>query len=68
MAARDRSRSELNSTKYWRRRAKEARADADQTTDRKLKHMMLGFAEGYERVAKRIDKLAEKSPPQDSKV
>jgi hypothetical protein len=52
-------RSLLNNPKYWRRRAKDARASAEQTSDRK--HMMLGFAEGYERVADRIEKLAEKS-------
>jgi predicted secreted protein len=40
---------------YWRERAMTARAKADQIKHRRSKRRMLGFAEGYERVAERIE-------------
>ena len=52
--------SELKGPKHWHHRAEHARADAEKATDRKLKRTLLGFAEGYDKLAKRIDKLAEK--------
>jgi hypothetical protein len=56
-------RSELNTAKHWRHRAEKARAHAEQISDRKVKHTLLGFADGYEKIAKRIEKLAAKSAP-----
>ena len=53
-------RADLNKPKYWRRRAERAQADADGAADRKVKRMLLGFAEGYEKMAKRIEKLSAK--------
>jgi hypothetical protein len=42
--------------RYWRDRAKETRAKADQFKDPRTKRRMLGIAEGYERLAERIDR------------
>ncbi len=57
---------------YWRDRAKEARAQADQTKeDRRSKQRMLGIADFYERLADRIEQHAWKrrrGRHQDSKV
>ena len=40
---------------YWRERAKTTRANAERTTDPRAKHMLLGAAAGYERLAGRIE-------------
>ena len=52
--------SELNDSEYWRRRAARARAEAERTMDRNVKTKLLGFAEGNEKIARRIDKGVEK--------
>jgi hypothetical protein len=41
---------------HWRDRANQARAKADQMTDRRSKRMTLGLADFYERVAKQVEK------------
>ena len=40
---------------YWRERAKTTRANAERITDPRAKHMLLGAAAGYERLAERIE-------------
>lgn len=52
-------RPKLNQASYWRRRAENARKHAERASDRTSKTMMLGFAEGYEKMAKRIEKLVD---------
>jgi hypothetical protein len=51
-------RPKLNSAIYWRRRADDARNHAA-AADGKSRSMMLGFAEGYEKMAKRVEKPAD---------
>ena len=51
---------ELRQSKHWRRRAERAQADAEKAIDRKAKSILRGFAEGYQRVAKRIDAQEKK--------
>ncbi len=46
----------------WRQRADEARAMAEQMTDRDAKQMMLGIAEDYEKLAKRAEERLKSSP------
>jgi hypothetical protein len=52
--------------KHWRKRAEEARAQAEQMTDRDAKQMMLGIAEDYEKLAKRAEERLAKRPPQSN--
>jgi hypothetical protein len=40
--------------RHWRDRAKEARAKADQITEPRSKRVLLGLADSYERLAKRL--------------
>ncbi len=47
---------------HWRQRADEARAMAEQMTDRDAKQMMLGIAEDYEKLAKRAEERLKSSP------
>ena len=47
---------------HWRKRADEARAMAEQMTDRDAKQMMLGIAEDYEKLAKRAEERLKSSP------
>lgn len=58
---RARKRTELNSPKYWRDRAECERASAEKAKDDKIRTLMLGFAEGYEKMAHRVEKLAKRS-------
>jgi hypothetical protein len=45
----------LNNVRHWRDRAEKARMHADQLTDPEAKHMMLGIAESYEKLAQRAE-------------
>jgi hypothetical protein len=45
----------VNDPKHWRERAEEMRTTAARITDRKVKAIMLGTAEGYDNVAKTIE-------------
>jgi hypothetical protein len=47
---------------HWRDRAKEARAHAEQMTDREAKQTMLGIAEDYEKLARRAEERLKSSP------
>jgi hypothetical protein len=47
---------------HWRKRADEARAMAEQMTDRDARQMMLGIAEDYEKLAKRAEERLKSSP------
>ena len=47
---------------HWRKRADEARAMAEQMTDRDAKQMMLGIAEDYEKLAKRAEQRSKSLP------
>jgi hypothetical protein len=51
----------MNLPDYWHQRAKLARDEADKAGDKKVRRMLLGFADGYDKIAKRIEKLAGKS-------
>ena len=44
--------SMLNNVRHWQDRAEEARAVAGQLNDGEAKRIMLGIADGYERMAK----------------
>jgi predicted Rossmann-fold nucleotide-binding protein len=46
----------INDPKHWRRRAKAARAMADELTDPRLQRRTLRIAEDYEDLAKRAEK------------
>jgi len=46
----------LDDPQYWRDRAEEARALADQMKDAETKHIMLRVAEGHERQAELLEK------------
>jgi hypothetical protein len=56
----------LDDPQYWRDRAEEARAHAEQMKGPDNKHMMLRIAEGHERQAELLqrarDRLADKPP------
>jgi hypothetical protein len=43
---------------YFRKRAKEARALAEQMLDSQTKTLMLGIAESYEKIAESYEKIA----------
>jgi hypothetical protein len=51
-------RSDVNVPEYWMKRADDARKTAKDTKDRKVRDAMLGYAQGYERLAQRIEKLS----------
>jgi len=58
--------SHLNDPKHWRERAQEARAMAQQMTDRDAEATMLGIADDYEKLARRAeDRAAGRSPQLD---
>jgi len=42
----------LNNVRHWQERAEEARAVAGQMSDAEARRVMLGIADGYERLAK----------------
>jgi len=52
----------FNDPKHWRERAEEARARAEQMTDRDARQMMLGIAEDYEKLAKRAEERLKSLP------
>ncbi len=52
---------DFNDPKHWRGRAAEARARAEQMTDRDGRQMMLGIAEDYEKLAKLAEERAKKA-------
>ena len=52
----------FNDPKHWRKRAEEARARAEQMTDRDARQTMLGIAEDYEKLAKRAEQRLKSSP------
>jgi hypothetical protein len=49
-----------NDPRYWLERAGRARHVAEGMTDPELKRMMLGVADGYERLAKRADERTQR--------
>jgi hypothetical protein len=51
--------------KHWRERAEEARAHAEQLTDREARRMMLEIAGDYEKLAKRAEERLKSSPQSD---
>ena len=51
----------MHDHKHWRARAEEARAMAEQMPDPEAKRMMLGIAEGYEKLALRAEQRAAQS-------
>jgi hypothetical protein len=52
----------FNDPKHWCDRAEEARAHAEQMTDRDAKQTMLEIAEQYEMLAKRAEERLKSSP------
>jgi len=52
----------FNDPKHWRERTEEARARAEQMTDRDARQMMLGIAEDYEKLAKRAEERLKSLP------
>ena len=46
----------INDPKHWRDRAEEARAHAEQMTDRDTRQTLLKIAEDYEELARRAEK------------
>jgi DNA-binding ferritin-like protein len=42
----------IDDAEYWRKRAEEARTLAEQMKDSHTQSLMLGIAEGYEKIAK----------------
>jgi DNA-binding ferritin-like protein len=52
----------FNDPKHWRERAEEARAHAEQMTDRDARQMMFRIAEDYEKLAKRAEQRLKSSP------
>jgi hypothetical protein len=48
--------------KHWRERAQEARVQAEHMTDAASKRTMLAVAEGYERLAKRVEERMANRP------
>jgi hypothetical protein len=52
----------FNDPKHWRDRAEEARAHAEQMTDRDAKQTMREIAEQYEMLAKRAEERLKSSP------
>jgi DNA mismatch repair ATPase MutS len=54
----------INDPKHWRRRAKEARALAEQIADPEAKRTMLKNADDYERLAQRAQERAAGRLPQ----
>jgi len=52
----------FNDPKHWRKRAEEARARAEQMTDRDARQTMLGIAEDYEKLAKRAEQRSKSLP------
>jgi hypothetical protein len=51
------SQADLNSPEYWRARAEESRAAADQMKDPGARETMLGIAKGFDDMAARIERL-----------
>jgi len=51
-------RSQVNSPKYWRENANNAQKGAERASNDKIKKVLLGFAEGYEKMAAVIEKSA----------
>jgi hypothetical protein len=51
----------LNNVRHWLDRAEEARAVAGQMNDPEAKKVMLGIAEGYQRMAKLAEEHLAKS-------
>ena len=49
--------SSLFNPKYWREKAEEARAQAEQMTDWRAKRSLLGIADNYEQLADRQAQL-----------
>jgi hypothetical protein len=54
--------SHLNDPKHWRERPKEAQALAQHMTDLEAKQTMLNISADYERMAKRAEERAKRSP------
>jgi hypothetical protein len=53
---------DLNDPKVWRRRAKEARFQADRINDPESKRAMLSVAQTYDRLAKRAEMRPTEEP------
>jgi hypothetical protein len=50
-----------NDPEHWRSRAEEARATADQLHDLESKRVMLGIADGYDKLAARAESRKQAS-------
>jgi hypothetical protein len=48
----------INNHKHWRERAEEARVMAEQMVDPEARRMMLGIADGYDKLASRAEQRA----------
>jgi hypothetical protein len=53
------SSSEVHDAEYWRKRAIETRALAENMLDTHTKLLMLGIADSYEEIAKSYEKVAK---------
>jgi DNA-binding ferritin-like protein len=51
--------SELRDVEYWRKRAEESRALAEEMKDADTKSLMIGIAESYERIAASYEAIAD---------
>jgi hypothetical protein len=56
----------LDNADHWRKRAEEARTLAEGMNDPEAKHMMLGIAEAYDRLAVRATQRAFPTGPDDT--
>jgi hypothetical protein len=52
-------RSQVTSASYWLDLARRMRADAEAATDSEKRRSLLGFAEGYAKVAERIERSGQ---------
>jgi hypothetical protein len=57
---------DIKDPKYWRARAKQARAEADQMLDPKVKQALLGIAENYDQLAERAEAMVRSTKPPTS--
>jgi hypothetical protein len=56
----------FGSPEYWRNRAKESYAVAEQIGDPEAKAAMLAVAQSYEKIAKRAEASMKNIPPKSS--
>jgi hypothetical protein len=53
----------LKDPTYWRSRAKEARAEADQMLDQRTKRALLAIADNYDELAERAEAMVNSRKP-----